>query len=308
MDKRVVVVGSVNLDRFLYVEVLPAPGETVLAHGRHTSVGGKGANQAVQAAASGAPVVFVGAVGRDEAAQFARDAFAEAGVFAVLEECDEPTGQAAVTVDDRGENCIVVDSGANAAVDVASALATLGRLAEPGSQPLILVCQGECPAPIVDAVARFSAEGGHRFVLNLAPVIDVSMATLRASDPLIVNESEAQALLARFGEDAGAAGLAESLHSMLGVPIVVTLGAQGADVVDDEGVCRHVAALELTGRVVDSTGAGDALVGGTAAALSAGQSLVAAVRAGAGAAREVLSRRGAAGARPDDPAGKGDRT
>lgn len=298
MNAPVVVVGSVNLDRSLYVERLPAPGETVLAHGRHTSVGGKGANQAVQAAASGARVVFVGAVGRDEAGRFAREALTEASVTAVLAELDEPTGQAAVTVDDRGENCIVVDSGANAAIGEADSLAALRELAVSESQPLVLVCQGECPAAIVDAVARFSAEGGHRFVLNLAPVIDVGMAALRTSDPLIVNESEARSLLARLGADT-AAGLAGTLHSALGVPVVVTRGAQGADVVDDGGEEVHVPALPLTGRVVDSTGAGDALVGGTAAALSAGQSLVDAVRAGAGAARTVLVTRGAAGARHD---------
>ncbi|HQR80122.1 MAG TPA: PfkB family carbohydrate kinase, partial [Actinomycetota bacterium] len=171
------------------------------------------------------------------------------------------------------------------------------------------VCQGECPAAIVDAVAGFSAEGGHRFVLNLAPVIDVGLGALRTSDPLIVNESEAQSLLARFDADA-AASLAEALHSALGVPVVVTRGAQGADVVDNGGELAHVPAPTLTGPVVDSTGAGDALVGGTAAALAAGQSLVDAVRAGAGAAKNVLSMRGAAGVRPDagqhDQAGRGE--
>ena len=78
--------------------------------------------------------------------------------------------------------------------------------------PLVLVCQGESPAAIVDAVAHFSVQGGHRFVLNLAPVIDVNVATLRTSDPLIVNESEAQSLLARF-EASGAASLALALHA-----------------------------------------------------------------------------------------------
>jgi ribokinase len=244
----------------------------------------------VQAAVSGAQVVFVGAVGRDEAGKFAREALVEAGVTAVLEELDEPTGQASITVDDGGENCIVVDSGANAAIGETAVMAALREWSN--AQPLVLVCQGECPAAIVDAVARFSNQGGHRFVLNLAPVIDLSMAALRTSNPLIVNESEAQSLLGGF--EVQAANLAEALHTALGVPVVVTRGAQGADVVDDGGELVHVPALALTGKVVDSTGAGDALVGGTSAALSAGQSLVDAVRAGTQAARSVLSTRGAA--------------
>ena len=304
MSRPVVVVGSVNLDRSLYVEHLPAPGETVLAHDRHVCVGGKGANQGVQAATSGARVIFIGAVGRDEHAKFARRALAEAGVTAVLEECDEPTGQASITVDDAGENCIVVDSGANAAISEAAVVDALREVSHEG--PLVLVCQGESPAAIVDAVAHFSVQGGHRFVLNLAPVIDVNVATLRASDPLIVNESEAQSLLARF-EASGAASLALALNAALGVPVVVTQGAHGADVVERDGDCVHVPALTLTGSVVDSTGAGDALVGGTADALSAGQALVDAVHAGAGAAASVLGRRGASPGQ-HAPTGRGEAT
>ncbi len=111
----IVVVGSVNRDLIARVEHHPVPGETVLGSGHEMMPGGKGANQAVAAARLGRDVVFVGRVGADEdgrdlIAEFEREGIE---VSHVTVDPEAPSGLAIVTVDDAGENAIVVSSGAN---------------------------------------------------------------------------------------------------------------------------------------------------------------------------------------------------
>src|SRR5262249_46200643 len=113
---RVTVVGSVNLDLVVRCEGLPRPGETVTGATLERFPGGRGANQAVACARLGADVTFVGAVGRDAFADEALAGLREAGVRLVLDEVDEATGTALITVDASGETTIVVSPGANAHV------------------------------------------------------------------------------------------------------------------------------------------------------------------------------------------------
>lgn len=60
---RILVVGSLVMDLIVSTPVFPKSGETVLGLGYRTAPGGKGANQAVQAARLGAEVVMAGKVG-----------------------------------------------------------------------------------------------------------------------------------------------------------------------------------------------------------------------------------------------------
>jgi len=117
---RVVVVGSLNVDLVTRVERHPKPGETVVGSGLERRAGGKGANQAVAAAAAGAAVVMVGCVGSDEAgsAYVARLSALGIDVSGIRAQPDSVTGHALVTVDEAGENSIVIVAGANAAVTV----------------------------------------------------------------------------------------------------------------------------------------------------------------------------------------------
>ena len=113
---RVVVVGSLNVDLVTHVERHPKPGETVLGSGLQRMAGGKGANQAVAASAAGATVVMVGRVGSDEAgsAYVARLSALGIDAASIRVAPDWPTGHALITVDEAGENSIVVVAGANA--------------------------------------------------------------------------------------------------------------------------------------------------------------------------------------------------
>lgn len=294
----VVVVGSVNADLLTRVAQQPAPGETVLGRAMSVLPGGKGANQAVAAARLGARTALVGAVGTDAFAEPALTGLRAAGVdLGALAVHDGPTGLALVTVADDGENAIVVVPGANARVDAAAVAehrALIGGSA-------VVVVQGEIPRTGIEQAA--SATTG-RLVVNLAPVVAVDPAVLRAADPLVLNEHEAPLVLAAL-DGAGPATARdddEVLRRLLGHSVrsvVLTLGARGA-VVADGPVRTHVPSPAV--RAVDTTGAGDAFVGALAYRLARGDGLGTAARF---AARVGAFAVGRDGAQPSFP-GAGD--
>jgi ribokinase len=292
-EPKLIVVGSLNQDNFVYLEQFPEPGETVFADSASTSLGGKGTNQAVAAALLGARVSFVGGVGEDAAGAAARATVEGFGIDTthLLPLTGAGTGAAYINVNGAGENTIVVSSGANALVgaeEVESALDGLLDRVTPGS---VVLAQGELPAAVVDRAAAVALRRGARFVLNLAPVIAVRDETLSASDPLIVNEGEAAMLLARGGTAAQTGvELAAALAERHGTSVVVTLGAAGAAV--HSGGRAWVEPSPRPTRVVDTTGAGDAFVGALVAALCRGLDLESAVRVGAAAGSYAVTSAG----------------
>ncbi|NYI70682.1 ribokinase [Naumannella cuiyingiana] len=268
------VVGSANLDIAVTTQRLPGPGETVLGDSVVASPGGKGANQAVAAARLGADVIMIGAVGRDDRAEPALELLAAAGVdLTRVARLPEPTGTALIEVDANGENSIIVVSGANAAITPAM----IDPAALAGAA--VVLGQGEIPADTTLAAARAARDAGTRWVLNLAPVIDIDPEAVTLADPLVVNEHEGAGALALLSVEPPPADDHEALVAALlaaGVrSVALTLGGAGALLGARDGITRVAAP---TVEVVDSTGAGDAFTGALAGALAGGADLVAAVR------------------------------
>lgn len=287
----IAVVGSINLDIVVEVERLPAPGETVVGGDRRELPGGKGANQAVAAARLGAEVAFVGRVGADEAGRRLRAGLVEEGVdVAYLREDEAPTGVALIAVDRAGENSIVVSPGANARVgadDVEAARAVVA-----GAKVVLL--QHEVPDAAVQAAI---AAAGGTVALNPAPARGLAAPV----DVLVPNRGELEALAGRAGDPAELArGLvggdprASTPRAAAGA-VVVTLGAEGALVVQGERVER-VAAPRVA--AVDTTGAGDTFCGALAQALADGADLVEAARWATRAAAASVTRLGAQAGMP----------
>ena len=110
----VTVVGSINQDMVARVPRLPGAGQTVLGHELLIVPGGKGLNQAVAAARSGASTAFVGMVGQDGAGTHLLGVLSDEGIdtHGVLR-VGALTGRALIAVADDGENHIVVVPGAN---------------------------------------------------------------------------------------------------------------------------------------------------------------------------------------------------
>ena len=270
---RVVVVGSLNVDLVTHVERHPKPGETVLGTGLARLAGGKGANQAVAASAAGAAVVMVGRVGSDEAgfAYLARLSALGVDVVGIRTQPDCVTGHALITVDDGGENSIVVVPGANAEL-TADDLEVLGSVG-PGD---VVLLQLEVPLSVVAAAARRGSARGARVIVNLAPYAALPADVVALADPVVVNEHEA--LL-----------LADS--EAIPASLLVTFGAAGAAWDGDQIVGPVVEGSA----VLDTTGAGDAFCGALAGALAAGathrEALQAALAAGADAVKHIGGQR-----------------
>ena len=274
MTGRVLVLGSLNVDLVTRVERHPRPGATVLGEGLQQVAGGKGANQAVAAAAAGAPVSMVGCVGDDAGGTAYRRRLERLGIDVTgLRTCEGvASGHAIVTVADDGENAIVVVPGANDLLDdrEVTAVDALG----PGD---VLLVQLEVPRTVVCTAVRRAAGRGARVVLNPAPYATRPQDVVALGDPVVANEHE-MAALAEAGAEPGS--------------LLVTFGANGASW---DGVTAPAHAVPAAD-VVDTTGAGDAFCGALAAALARGDdreaALEAALAAGAAAVRHP-------GAQPD---------
>ncbi|MER7245633.1 ribokinase [Kribbella sp. NPDC000426] len=248
MRPEVVVVGSANVDLVLPVQRIPRPGETVLAGVMSRGPGGKGANQAVASARAGAPTAMVVALGADDGGALLREALGGSGVdLSLATTSDAPTGTAIITVEDSGENSIVVAPGANGELTLsADALAAIG-------QAKIVLSQLEIPLPVVQQAAAAAAY----FILNAAPAADLSDELLAEVDLLVVNETEAEAI---GGPDRSAL--------LKRVPAaIVTLGGEGAVVLTRDA--DEIAVPGVPVDVVDTTAAGDTFCGVLAAALAA---------------------------------------
>lgn len=270
MSFEIAVVGSLNLDTTLRVPRLPLPGETVLGTGRFSDTGGKGANQAVAAARLGRSVAMVGAVGDDDAGVALLRSLVEAGVdtsaVGVLDGIG--SGMAVISVADTAENTIVVDPGANGALDPQQ----VRRAAEILSTAAVTLAQLEVP---IGAVATAAVLTGGRFVLNPAPAGPIPADILERVSVLVPNASEL-GVLAGDAPPGGADEAARMARAVRGPgAVVVTLGADGAVVVEGRRVV-HVPAPSVV--AVDPTAAGDAFCGGLADGLVRGLDLVDAVR------------------------------
>ncbi len=285
----VVVVGSVNVDLVVSVDHLPARAETVTGGTFSRHHGGKGANQAVAAARLGAEVCFVGAVGDDANGRDALEALRAEGIetsgAAVMP--DTPTGLAGIVVDRAGENQIAVASGANASLDartVRRALDAIGAAAAGQSaRSGVLLVNLEIGDDALIAAAGWAAEQRIAIVLNPAPARPLAPELLAARPILVLNEGEARQLSGVDELERAAAELAGRTDSA----VVVTVGPRGALLAEAASLARLAAFVV---EAVDTTGAGDTLVGALAAGLAEGRSLRRALeRAMAAAALSVMS-------------------
>jgi ribokinase len=311
LDVRLTVLGSLNMDISVTVPALPGPGATVLGGPAAFAPGGKGANQAVAAARLGAEsnvaVRMVGCVGDDDFGRTLRAALTAEGIGdqAVRTVTDAPTGIAMITVDEAGENIITVSPGANHEVGPPE-IAVIKQTAEGAAAgPVnVLVISAEVPLTAIRAAlaaAGADARGGRWLtVLNLAPAPprEEAVKILNARpDWLVVNESEAAAVLARpVSGLAEAASAAADLVAAGARNAVVTAGAAGAAYHgtagngEDQAPSGTVAAFPV--RAVDTVGAGDTFVGALAVALAAGIPPGGAVTAAAVAGAAAAARPG----------------
>ena len=256
---RICVLGSINMDLVVRTPRFPAPGETILGGPFRTFAGGKGANQAGAARRMGAAVQMIAAVGRDaHGSQLLRGLWEEGIDTGLIRESEESAiGTALITVDEAGENTIVVASGANAEVGPSDVEAARDEIAASD----LLVAQLEVPVRALLAAARIAAAGGTPLMLNAAPARSLPIELLQQVEVLVVNRVEAAQLAGR-DPATDPEELARGLGDLGAGHAVLTLGREGALLWDG---ARSISAPAREVEVVDTTGCGDAFVGALAA-------------------------------------------
>lgn len=257
LANRVMILGSINVDFTYRVTRFPHPGETITVKQKSTAPGGKGANQAVAAARSGANVAFIGAVGADNDGQEMIKKLAENDVDTsrIAIDPDNGTGSAVITVNDEGQNDILVYGGANQAMTTSQLEGLTAELANTD----FLVAQLETPQEVTLAAFKLAKQQKVITILNPAPARELLPELLEYTDIIIPNETES-ALLTELP--------VSNLESLLknaefyrnhGVKnTIVTLGNQGVfyDTADEHGL---VSAFKV--KTVDTTAAGDSFIG-----------------------------------------------
>jgi len=283
----VVVVGSANMDVVLSVERMPTSGETLLASGAAQHPGGKGLNQAVASARSGASTTFIGAIGKDPFGDSLAEAMDSADVSRhLVRRTGTESGQAFILVDEGGDNLIVVASGANATMTELS-----GEERSAIEQCSVLLMQLELPVEVVREAAIVARDAGRTVILNAAPAAPVDDELIGLLDYLIVNEHEARLISER--EDLAEA--ASTLSTRVAC-LIVTLGARGSEVYEAGELVGTVTPPHVT--AVDTTGAGDTYCGALAAAVAEGRPLLDAVRFATAASALSVEKAGAVSSIP----------
>lgn len=284
MPNKVVIVGSYNTDLTIKANRIPQPGETIVGGKFSMNAGGKGANQAVAAARAGARVWFVGCVGNDELGHEAIQRLQAEGINCdfVMRDHHEPTGTAFIIVDERGENCIVVASGANMRL-LPGAIAEAASIIAAAD---VLVLQLESPLETVEAAARVAAAHGTRVLLNPAPARVLAKNLLQHLSLVTPNALEAEMLTGIAVTDKSSMEAAADHLMALGVAsVLITLGSRGVFLADHD-MRTHLPAFRV--HAVDSTAAGDVFSGSLSAFLLPTRSLQeAALLASAAAALSV---------------------
>lgn len=286
--KKILVVGSLNVDMVVRVPHMPAAGETILAEKADTVPGGKGANQAYAAGKLGAQTIMFGAVGNDRYAEIEKKSLQSAGVDVsrLIVRADFDTGLAWITVNDAGDNSIVVVSGANKTLsekDIADNDDLLHSCD-------IVLCQMEIPVQTVLCAARRAKELGKTVILDPAPVPKDFPAELYTYVDIIKpNETELSLLTGAASSDYEKG--ADILRSRGVKNVIVTLGGAGA-FVNSETEGKHMLTVRPV-PVVDTTAAGDSFTAALAVRLASGSSLLQAVRYANEVATIVVTRKGA---------------
>ncbi|MBX5218695.1 MULTISPECIES: ribokinase [unclassified Rhizobium] len=291
----IVILGIFAADTAYKAKRLPQIAETLMGSGFTLGPGGKGSNQAIAAAKAGGKVTFISRVGNDAFGAMALAAYAEAGVTANVMKMDGvSTGAAFIFVDEAsGDNAIIVVPGAAGLIGIEDVEANRAAI----ESAAIFMTQLEQPLEAALHGLSIAKRAGATTIFNPAPASTIPDSIYGLSDFIVPNEVEAAQLVGHAIEtDEQARAAARTLVARGARAAVITLGARGA-LYHTAEQSEFVPAFSA-GNVVDTTGAGDAFLGGFATAISEGRAPIEAVRFGCATAAIAVTRPGTAPAMP----------
>ncbi len=260
------VLGNFVADNSFYAKKLPVKGETVFGSGYQVGPGGKGSNQAIAAARLGSKVNFLGKIGDDANGKMAIELYKKNKIDqkTLFISKEHPTGVAGIMINkDDGTNAIIVYPGASMEitkqeVDKFSNLITSCK---------VFLTQLEIKTDVTLHALKLAKTGNAITILNPAPAIKIEDEFFKYIDFFTPNETEAEFYFGKKIQDYDEAKLACDFFLKKGVKnSIITLGDKGAYFSNSE-MNFSVPALNLKGKVLDTTGAGDAFSGALASGL-----------------------------------------
>ena len=287
--KKIIVIGSSNVDMVVRTSHLPAPGETILGGEFFMNQGGKGANQAVAIKRLGGNLIFMAKLGNDVLGRQSVGYLKKEGIdtrYIALDE-DSASGVALISVDDHAENSIVVASGANMLLNEQD----VDKMLEEMCEGDILLMQLEIPLQTVEYAARKAFGKGVKVVLNPAPARSLPKELFRHLYMVTPNRIEAEMLTGiKIANDADVEKVAEEICAMGVKNVIITLGSKGC-LIREEGVSYRTDAFKM--EPIDTTAAGDTFNGALCVGLSEGMDLKQAAVMASKASSIAVTRMGA---------------
>lgn len=294
MKNKVVVIGSYNTDLTIKTARIPRPGETVIGGVFSEGGGGKGANQAVAAARAGANVSFVARVGSDVLGKKGVQSLTDEGIDTknIFIDKQVPTGVAFIVVDDKGENSIVVASGANALLSRND----IDKVHDEIISADVLLLQLESPIDSIYEAIKIAHQNGTKVILNPAPARQLDKNLLKEIDIITPNKVEVEMITGVKINDEESLSLAVDKFVEIGIDnVLITLGSQGI-FAGLPGCMQLIPAYKV--KAIDSTGAGDVFSGALAAFIAEGMNIDAAARMAIASASISVTRMGALNSAP----------
>ncbi|GEO58798.1 ribokinase [Companilactobacillus bobalius] len=252
--KKIVVLGSINVDTILNIPRLPLPGETMAMGDQSTAGGGKGANQAIAAVRAGAETTFIAKVGKDHSADFMLDTFKKDGLKTdhITVDSKAGTGKAYILLDEKGQNSILIYGGANQTITVDD----VENARDAIENADCLISQFETPLAATLAAFQIAKKNNVVTILNPAPA---------KTDIIVPNETEAGAITGiKTVDRKSIINSAIKLNKMGIKRVIITVGSRGSLYYTD-GKESFVDAYKVS--AVDTTAAGDTFIGYLAAKL-----------------------------------------
>ena len=291
--KKILVIGSLNMDLVTMSERHPKLGETIIGKSFFQIPGGKGGNQAVAVSKLGGDVTMFGCVGKDSYGDILIEELKKNDVnIDCVKKVKKNTGIATIVVDENADNTIIVVPGANFEISTDDIDKNIELIKEAD----IVLLQLEIPIDVVEYILKKSKEYNKITILNPAPAEKLSVDIIKNVDYLVPNETELE-LLSGMPADSEEEVLVASKKLMdMGVKnLIVTMGKNGSIFVGEDKVVK-VGIHKV--KAVDPTAAGDSFIGGVIRMLAEGKKIEEAMEFGARVGAITVTKEGAQSSLP----------